>query len=118
MLKLVVLEKEEAARLAGRANNGLQIEEKSGTIVLDGQPVEEKFTTQEYLLLKMFLEMANRLCTRDDVGEALWGKDSYEKYSDWAIDQIISKLRKKLENLRIKDRLITLRGRGYKFTTL
>ena len=50
----------------------------------------------------------------DEIGEALWGKDSYDKYSDWAIDQLISKLRKKLETLGFKNVLKTVRGKGYK----
>ncbi|MFC1790807.1 helix-turn-helix domain-containing protein [Patescibacteria group bacterium] len=50
------------------------------------------------------------------MGEVLWGEASYEKYSDWAIDQLISKLRKKLKDLGLTDFLKTIRGRGYKLT--
>ena len=76
--------------------------------------VEEKFTRQEYSVLSMLLQKKSKLCTRDDIGDILWGNDSYEKYSDWAIDQLMSKLRKKLTDLGVKEKLVTVRGKGYK----
>ena len=94
--------------------NGLEYDQGNGTILIHGVPVEEKFTRQEYSILAIFLQDSNKLKTRDDIGEALWGKNSYEKYSDWAIDQLISKLRKKLKTLSIKTEIVTIRGRGYK----
>lgn len=92
----------------------LELDQESGAIMLNGKTVEELFTRQEYALLSMFLSEKGKLCSRDDVGDALWGKESYEKYSDWAIDQVISKLRKKLRGEKIKDKLVTVRGKGYK----
>ena len=65
----------------------------------------------------MFLNGVNKLKSRDDIGDVLWGKESYEKYSDWAIDQIMSKIRKKLGLLGTKTRIVTVRGRGYKLVT-
>jgi DNA-binding response OmpR family regulator len=94
----------------------LTIEEETGTILLNRKPIEEYFTRQEYTVLSLMIRKGGRLCSRDDIGEALWGEDSYEKYSNWAIDQLISKLRKKIKKLGIKNGLKTIRGRGYKLT--
>lgn len=110
-----VLKGEGKERIIEGEGQGLGMEEKSGLITFNGQAIEEKFTSQEYNLLRMFMDKANKLCTRDNISETLWGKESFEKYSDWAIDQIISKLRKKLRSMGVKDGLITVRGRGYKF---
>lgn len=99
-----------------RSDDGnLKLDKETGAILFDGKTLEEKFTRQEYLILMMFLQNANKLRSRDDIGDALWGKESYEKYSDWAIDQLISKLRKKLKCLGTKDELVTIRGKGYKY---
>jgi len=111
----VVLKGDEKGRIIEGGGRGLGMEEKSGLITFNGQTIEEKFTSQEYSLLRMFMSKANKLCTRDNISETLWGKESFEKYSNWAIDQIISKLRKKLRAMGVKDGLITVRGRGYKF---
>jgi hypothetical protein len=92
----------------------LNLDEESGAILYNGHTVEEKFTRQEYSVLRMFLEDAGKLKSRDDIGDILWGKESYEKYSDWAIDQLMSKLRRKLVALGVSDRVVTVRGKGYK----
>ncbi|KKR29774.1 hypothetical protein A2715_00825 [Candidatus Woesebacteria bacterium RIFCSPHIGHO2_01_FULL_39_32] len=96
-------------------NGDLNLDENTGAILFKGKTVEERFTRQEYSILTAFLQNEGKLLTRDDAGAVLWGKESYEKYSDWAIDQLISKLRKKLNELGVKDKLSTVRGKGYKY---
>ena len=98
-------------------NGDLHINENTGAILVGGKTVEELFTRQEYMILSMFLQKKDKLFTRDEIGEMLWGKESYEKYSDWAIDQLMSKLRRKLKKIGIKSSLITIRGRGYKLVS-
>jgi DNA-binding response OmpR family regulator len=68
-------------------------------------------TAQEINLLNLFLEKENRPTTRDEVAETIWGKKWQEKYSDWAIDKAISRLR---ENLNSEiHKLITIKSLGY-----
>ncbi|QQS39224.1 winged helix-turn-helix transcriptional regulator [Candidatus Woesebacteria bacterium] len=97
------------------SNGNLILEENKGAISYRGKNVEEKFTSQEYVLINYFLNNKNTLKSRDDIGDVLWGDESCEKYSDWAIDQLISKLRKKLKDMGTTDKLTTIRGRGYKY---
>lgn len=92
----------------------MKFDEKSGAILIGNINIEEKFTRQEYEILSFFMQEPNKLHTRDEISEAMWGKEAYEKYSDWAIDQIMSKIRKKLQNLGVGKSLVTIRGRGYK----
>lgn len=94
----------------------LDIDEGSGAIRFNGKLVDEYFTRQEYSILVLFLQKPNNIITRDDIGDILWGEDNYQKYSDWAIDQLISKLRKKIRKVGSNAKILTLRGRGYKFT--
>ncbi|MBN1263633.1 MAG: winged helix-turn-helix transcriptional regulator [Candidatus Pacebacteria bacterium] len=110
----VCLGKKEVVMTAGSSQD-LTYSPERGAILFRGQPVEEKFTTQEYNVLMFFLKAPGVLKTRDNLGEVLWGEDSYDKYSDWAIDQLISKLRKRLIKVGSASRIVTLRGRGYKF---
>lgn len=67
---------------------------------------------------KIYIEMrrrANGFISRDEIATILWKEESYnDKYSDWAIDKMISRLREKLilgglSAYNIK----TLRGKGY-----
>lgn len=92
----------------------LDIDPLTDGIRFNGIPVDEQFTRQEYLILSSFLKNPDSIISRDDIGEVLWGEDSYQKYSDWAIDQLMSKLRKKLKKIGVDVKIVTLRGRGYK----
>ncbi|TSC90365.1 MAG: Uncharacterized protein G01um10145_37 [Microgenomates group bacterium Gr01-1014_5] len=99
------------------ASSGLTFQEKNGAIFIAGKNVEDKFTRQEYEVLRFLLSDPEKLRSRDEIGEAMWGKLAYDKYSDWAIDQAMSKIRKKLKKLGADKYLITVRGRGYKLAT-
>lgn len=94
----------------------LTLDPETGAILLGNRTIEEEFTRQEYDVLSFLLREPNKLRTRDEIGNVLWGEDSYDKFSNWAIDQLMSQLRKKLERLGVgKKKLATIRGRGYKF---
>ncbi len=93
----------------------LTFDPQTGAVLYSGKTVEEQFTRQEYSILTLFLQNPGKLLSRDDIGSVLWGDSSYEKYSDWAIDQLMSKLRKKLKQIGSNIDIATLRGRGYKF---
>lgn len=101
---------------SGDSQEKLVFDPKLNSIIFQGESIEEKFTRQEHELLTYFLKKSNIVHSRDEIAETIWGKESYEKYSDWAIDQLISKIRKKLKKLGANgNALITIRGRGYKF---
>jgi len=94
----------------------LTLDPQSGEILINGCPPKEKVSLQEYHLLASFLTNSQATLTRDQIADILWGKGSYEKYSDWAIDQVISQLRRKLETLSVSSKnLQTIRGRGYRW---
>jgi len=94
----------------------LEYNVQRGAILLHGKPIDEHFTHQEHQVLLEFFMKPDVIITRDELGIALWGTESYDKYSDWAIDQLMSKLRKKIKDLGATTKLLTLRGRGYKLT--
>lgn len=67
-------------------------------------------TAQERLLLDV-LKTEERIFSRDEVAQIIWGANWTDKYSDWAIDKLVSKLKTKLVNSKYE--LLTMRGRGY-----
>lgn len=94
----------------------ISLDDQTGQVLINGLPIKEKLTLQEYHLLSTFLEKPGLVYSRDDIADILWGKESYDKYSDWAIDQIISRLRKTLSSLGISpSNLQTIRKRGYRW---
>lgn len=51
--------------------------------------------------------------SREEIGEIVWPSNSIEQYSDWALDQLISRIRKKLTKYQLPISIQTLRGKGY-----
>lgn len=74
-----------------------------------------ELTPKEYELLKLFLTNLNRVFSRDQLLEKIWG---YEYYGDTrTVDVHIRHLRSKIErSAHFKDAIQTVRGVGYKFT--
>lgn len=70
-------------------------------------------TAQEVLVYKLLVANMDRVVAKEDVAKALWGDTWEEKYSDWAIDRLISNLKAKLVEFDASVSLKTLRGRGY-----
>ncbi len=107
---------EEFVKKQKTENQSLALDRQTGEILLNGCPVKEKITLHEYHILSFFLENPNVIVSRDKLSELLWGKDAFDKYSDWAIDKSISLLRKKLEQIGVSsDKLQTIKGRGYRW---
>jgi len=78
------------------------------SILLSADP-----TAQEINILEYFYKLENKPISRDDLAKILWGKSWQEKYSDWAMDKAISRLRKKMKGSEFK--IITVKNLGYKF---
>lgn len=78
---------------------------------------DDRFTPQEMRVLAYLLTHDGVVLSRDQMAEAMWGRNANEKYSDWAIDKLISTIRGKLDALGFpSERLVTLKGRGFRFS--
>ena len=76
----------------------------------------EKLSPSEFRLLKFLLVNRGRVCEKDEIIENVW-RDSktQEGVTDQALDQIIYRLRKKIEDDPNNPKFIqTVKGRGYK----
>ena len=69
--------------------------------------------TQEYRLLNYLVTNPERVLSRDDLLNAVWGYNS--EVTTRTVDVHIAWLRKKLNDHPVARHIITLRGRGYKF---
>jgi DNA-binding response OmpR family regulator len=73
-------------------------------------------TLTEFRLLRHLITRPNRVCSRDELIEQVWGYDS-DIGSNRIVDVHVSHLREKLEDDPNDPRwIITVRGVGYKFT--
>jgi len=68
----------------------------------------------EYKIVQHFIQNKGVLISRDAVADILWGTEAPQKYSDWAIDKTISRIRKKLGDSKKPNKIIvTLKERGF-----
>jgi len=93
---------------------GYRLEPRSRTLMADsGQPVA--LTNGEYELLQIFLNHPNRVLSRDELMNHLYGRDSGPY--DRAVDVQVGRLRRKIESDPTSPtRIKSVRGAGYLFS--
>jgi len=69
-------------------------------------------TISQRKLLEYLEKNVGNIISREVIAKVIWGDNWEEKYSDWAIDQLISNLRKQMQTIKYKCKLITKRGEG------
>ena len=91
---------------------GLKIDFRTYEVFARGQPI--KLTLKEFELLRFFVQNSNRVLSRDQLLDRVWGGETF--VTPRTVDVHIRRLRKAVEEDDRKPRLIlTLRGVGYKF---
>jgi DNA-binding winged helix-turn-helix (wHTH) protein len=92
----------------------LQYDDVTQHITLNGVPIDNMLSRKERHLLRVLVQKINTVVSRDDVASAIWPHDTETHYSDWAIDQTIARLRKRLGELMIPSTTLrVIRGKGY-----
>ena len=75
--------------------------------------LKKVLTSQEILLLDALINIEGNTLSRDDLAQKIWGLEWEDKYSDWAIDKLVSNLRKKLELNFYPKTLKTIKNKGF-----
>lgn len=70
-------------------------------------------SSQEYKVLAALWEHPEAILTKDEIAQALWGSQYRAKYSEWAITQVMARLRKKLAQLLPEIKIVNKKGEGY-----
>ncbi len=99
-------------------HEGVRVDVESGTVWVDGQQTST-LTDLEYRLLLLLYGRLNKICDKYQIVEAVWGEEYIDQVDDARIDKLLSRLRAKIEpDPRNPRYVVTVRGRGYKLTTL
>jgi two-component system, OmpR family, response regulator ResD len=96
-------------RSSGVETCGIRLDPTTRRVDVDGEPVE--LNRKEFTLLSYFLHNRNRVLTREQILDAVWGRD-YEG-DIRTIDTHVRMLRARLGARG--DRIATVRGVGYRF---
>jgi hypothetical protein len=91
----------------------LQIDEGKKEAVIDGK--QKKLSKKEYDLLLLLYRNAGNICSRDDIIEAVWPESQdTSAISDATIDQLIHRLREKVEPEPARpSRIVSKKAFGY-----
>lgn len=86
------------------------------SLSLGGVPIDSMFSPQERSVVQLLVQRMGKIVSRDDVAQAVWGASWREAYSDWAIDQLISRIRKKCLALNVpKSTIQSVKGKGFRY---
>lgn len=90
-------------------HKGIKLNVASGSVSYGEQGIE--LTKNEQRILTLLLRYKGSIVTRDELMNELWQSDEF--IDDNTLTVNINRLRKKLEEIGIKDFLVTKRGQGY-----
>lgn len=99
-----------------RENRLNKFQVKDNRIFIGEKEITLLLTRKERAFMLLILAAKKKIISRDTVGQAIWGKDWEEKYSDWAIDRLAHRIRKKFKTLGIDEKLLkTVKKKGFVF---
>lgn len=81
-----------------------------GTLMWNNERIE--LTKNEFSIMKTLMEQKERVVSRDELMENLWATDSF--IDDNTLTVNVNRLRKRLEQVGLKDFIVTKKGLGYK----
>lgn len=89
--------------------------EKQQTEGKEGNGIE--FSKKEHMLFSFLEQHTNDICEREEIVDIVWPE--YKEYgvSDWSIDRLVARVRKKLKKQKSMYEILTIRTRGYKLIT-
>lgn len=94
-------------------SHGLCLKPRKGEVLLHNEPIS--LTKHEFMILYYFMEHPNVIITREELIVHLYPNDERD-VMDRTIDAHIKKLRAKIEaNPKKPERILTVRGLGYKY---
>lgn len=77
-----------------------------------GKSLLKELTKNENAIYTLLLNNKGEIVTKEEIANAIWKGSNYNKYSEWAIDQTVTRLRAKLKKIDPQIVIETKRGRG------
>ncbi len=84
-----------------------QIEKKNGQTNIE-------LSKKEHLLFTYLRGNLDQICDREAIIEAVWPEEEALGVSDWAIDRLVARLRKKIKDQNENFEIVTVKTRGFK----
>ena len=86
------------------------------SVLLNGTAIDANFSKHERRLLTVLIRSNNEVVPRTELAESIWPEHNGD-FSDWALDSMISRVRKKLSTLGLcPETLTVVKKQGVKLT--
>ncbi|OGK24954.1 hypothetical protein A3A46_00875 [Candidatus Roizmanbacteria bacterium RIFCSPLOWO2_01_FULL_37_13] len=105
IIEQIIIQKESAGEMS--------LNPSDETIHLGSINLSQKFSEIENKIVLKLLESEGKVVKRETIADIIWGKDAEEKYSDWAIDKTMSRLRSRLSLYTGIYRIATKKKAGF-----
>ena len=106
---------EDAKNARMSTNSGLFIDPATKRVYKNGSELHN-LTKQEFRLMSYLNANKEKICDREEIIQSVWEIDENSGISDEAVDQLVTRLRGKIEQDKSNPQhLITVRGRGFTF---
>lgn len=108
---------EEFLNQSKEVKTNIFVDPTTGEINHGDQALSDNLTSSEFKLLKFMIGNPDKILTREEIINSVWGDlQTTQGVTDQALDQLISRLRKKIEDdPNSPVHLLTIKGRGFKF---
>src|SRR5436190_4167333 len=94
--------------------NGLALDDDGAQVLIDGTRLDPPLSPSQFMLLALLVKNEGKIVTRDDIRNYVWGPD--EDITDQTIDALVSRLRKRLDEVDPShEYVLTRRGFGLSF---
>lgn len=89
---------------------------KDSRIMIGKNEITSSLSNKERIFMLLLLGAKKKIISREVLAQALWGEEWEEKYSDWAIDVLAFRIRKKLNSIGVEEKLFkTIKKKGFIF---
>lgn len=100
-------------------DENIRYDVEKNEILKGTESITEQLSPSEFRLLRFLIQHAGAVCEKEEIISAVWREaKTQEGVTDQALDQIVYRLRKKIEqDPNNPTRIHTVKGRGYRFTS-
>jgi DNA-binding winged helix-turn-helix (wHTH) protein len=96
-------------------NKLLRLDRESRRVFIEDEEVDPPLSLPQYRLLELLYDGDGRVCTRDEVIQAVWPDAIGEGVSEQAIDALVRRLRDRLSEVDPETQfVVTVRGHGFR----
>jgi DNA-binding response OmpR family regulator len=94
---------------------GLYLDKERLLVLTGGRELSPPLSLAQYRLLELLYDRAGRVCSRDEIVEAVWPEAAEGGVSDQAIDALVRRLRERISEVDPDHQyIVTVRGHGFR----